>query len=144
MGFIKFDINHAGIEELSGIPGMDERTAQAIIEHRRTIGQFHEFDDIRKVEGILDTMVDRLQEHTWVGPLHDSEKTDINHACKDELAILPFIGTRNAETIVSYRKLNGEFQSIEDVDAIPGIDESVKRMLKRYTRICSEHMACSV
>ncbi len=146
MEIIKFDINHAGIEELTGIPGFTQTDAQAIVNHRRGIGQFYQLDDLRKVDGLLENTIQLLEKHTWVGPVHEAEKTDINHACKNELSILPFVGSRNAEQIVTYRKLKGEFQSIDEVDSIPDIDESVKRMLKRYTRVCPEYSdaACAV
>ena len=46
---------------------------------------------------------------------------DINSAAAEELSALPGIGVELAERIVEYRAVNGEFQSVEDLDGVPGI-----------------------
>jgi competence protein ComEA len=51
-------------------------------------------------------------------------KIDINTADEDALQTLPGIGPSRAADIVSYRKKNGPFSSIEDIMKVPGIKEA--------------------
>ncbi|WP_395344559.1 ComEA family DNA-binding protein [Ningiella sp. W23] len=53
---------------------------------------------------------------------------NINKADSSALTSLPGIGQKKAEAIVSYRELNGEFQSVEELGNVKGIG---KRMVER-------------
>ena len=46
---------------------------------------------------------------------------DVNTARPDELELLPRIGPELAERIVTFREEHGRFESLESLDAVPGI-----------------------
>ncbi|WP_371192569.1 ComEA family DNA-binding protein [Glaciecola sp. SC05] len=53
---------------------------------------------------------------------------NINTADIDTLSSLPGIGPKKAESIVSYRELNGNFQSVDELSNVKGIG---KRMVEK-------------
>ena len=55
----------------------------------------------------------------------DDGKVNINTADKNTLMSLPGIGEAKAEAIISYRREHGLFQSIEEIQKIPGIKQAV-------------------
>lgn len=59
-----------------------------------------------------------------------TSKISINTASKTELMRLNGIGESKAEAIISYRKLNGNFQSIEDLMKVKGIGEKIFAKIK--------------
>lgn len=60
---------------------------------------------------------------------------NINKASKDDLALLPGIGTVLAERIVAYRTANGPFQSIGDLLAVEGIGEKKLEAIRKHITI---------
>lgn len=57
-------------------------------------------------------------------------KVNINTASREELKTLNGIGDTRAESILSYRELNGPFQAIEDLMQVDGIKEGVFNKMK--------------
>ncbi|MBL8013678.1 MAG: helix-hairpin-helix domain-containing protein [Candidatus Omnitrophica bacterium] len=48
-------------------------------------------------------------------------KTNINTATKDELVRVPYIGEKGAQAIITYRRENGNFRTVDDLCKVPGI-----------------------
>lgn len=59
-----------------------------------------------------------------------SGKVNVNTASREELKTLNGIGDTRAESILSYRELNGPFQCIEDLMKVDGIKEGVFNKMK--------------
>jgi competence protein ComEA len=55
------DINKATKAELMGISGIGEKKAEAIIKYRKQHGKFKSVDDLKKVNGIGDTIVTNVK-----------------------------------------------------------------------------------
>jgi comEA protein len=51
----------------------------------------------------------------------ETSTVNINSANAEQLSSLPGIGLKKAEAIVAYRKLNGEFESVEEIVNVKGI-----------------------
>lgn len=64
-----------------------------------------------------------------------SIKINLNTATKEELMNLPGIGEHKAESIIEYRKQNGNFKKIEDIMQINGIKEAVFNNIKDYVSV---------
>ncbi len=57
---------------------------------------------------------------------------NINTADKMKLQELPGIGSSTAEKIITYRKENGKFKSIEDIKNVSGIGDAKFEMIKKH------------
>ena len=62
-------------------------------------------------------------------------KININTASKEELITLPKIGNVKADAIISYRKDNGNFNSIDEIKNVKGIGDSLFEAIKDYITI---------
>jgi competence protein ComEA len=58
---MRIDINSASSSELSLLPGLGERLAQRIVEDRDSRGAFTRVDDLQRVPGIGDSIIERLR-----------------------------------------------------------------------------------
>jgi len=59
-----------------------------------------------------------------------SGKININTAGKSELTVLPGIGDKRAQDIITYRQTSGAFKKIEDIMLVNGIKESIFNSIK--------------
>lgn len=62
----RVDINKAGVEELTALPGIGQSKAEAIV-HERKNGRFRSVDDLARVSGIGDKTLAQLRDHVMVG-----------------------------------------------------------------------------
>jgi competence protein ComEA len=63
----KIDINEASKEELIRIAGIDDKTAQAIIEYRESHGRINDIDELADAEEINPRDLDALREWLTTG-----------------------------------------------------------------------------
>ena len=57
------DVNHATKEELMGIPGVGEETAQKILDYRQRKGEIFRMEELLAVEGIGEKTLSQLEEY---------------------------------------------------------------------------------
>jgi len=62
-------------------------------------------------------------------------KVSINTATKNELMTLEGIGSSKAEAIINYRKENGRFNSIEEIQNVKGIGKTIYEKIKNNITI---------
>ena len=55
------NINTAGMTELTGLPGIGQTRAQAIIDHRNKHGPFEKIEDIMQVNGIKQAAFEQIR-----------------------------------------------------------------------------------
>lgn len=73
-----------------------------------------------------------VYESTAFDVRNQSYLVDINSANEHELRLLPGIGEVMAQKIVADRDANGPFQSIEDLERVPGIGKKKRESLEPF------------
>lgn len=76
-----------------------------------------------------------LESNGGNGSISDQSKVNINTASKEELMSIPGIGEAKALAILSYRKENGSFSSLEELKQVEGIKDGVYSKMKDYIEI---------
>jgi competence protein ComEA len=61
-----------------------------------------------------------------------TQKKNLNEATRKDLSNLPFMNTQRAELIVHYRENNGPFQSLADLNDVPGIGTKLSGLVAGY------------
>jgi competence protein ComEA len=56
---------------------------------------------------------------------------DINTATQSQLESLNGVGPKKAQAIIEYRKKNGAFKSVDDLDKVPGFGKKTVNSLKK-------------
>lgn len=65
----------------------------------------------------------------------DMKRIDINRANSEQLQLLPGIGPAISKRIVEYRKIHGDFKTIEDIIQVKGIGPKTFQRLKDYLTV---------
>jgi competence protein ComEA len=64
----RLDLNHAPRAELLQVPGIGPKTAECIVQYRRTHGRFRKLEDLKKVGGIGPKKFKRIAAWVYVEP----------------------------------------------------------------------------
>ncbi len=144
------DINLASAIDLQQVSGIGPSLSRNILEYRDAQGPFQTMDELQEVSGIGAERLKRLKERFTVGELaipsrpegvesdsatgsasprpairepraEGSDKIDLNAASAKELEALPGVGPVLAEAIIKHRQRRGPFQSIAQIQEVPGI-----------------------
>lgn len=60
---------------------------------------------------------------------------NINTATKEELTSLKGIGEKRAQEIIDYRKKNGDFKSVDDLEKVPGIGPGIMKQIRSQVTV---------
>ncbi len=63
----KIDLNTATVEQLKGLPGIGEKTAEAIVKHRKEHGNFQSVDELLEIKGIGKKKLGKIRPLVTVG-----------------------------------------------------------------------------
>ena len=74
-------------------------------------------------------------EEAWPESLLPGEKINLNTADEYELQRLPGIGEQRAADIIAYRQANGPFETVDDLDEVPGIGQGILDGLRDYAAV---------
>jgi competence protein ComEA len=72
----RININTAGVHELTMLPRIGGKTAEAIVEYRRANGPFASFDDLQKVKGVGPSTIEAIRPHAMCAPVPKAPAED--------------------------------------------------------------------
>lgn len=124
------DVNTADTSAFIALPGIGARLAARIINFRERLGGFHSIDQLSEVYGLPDSTFRKIR--SWLRISSSVKKIDINTAGLDVLKQHPYIRWNIAKAIVAYREQHGTFKSLEELQHIGVIDDSVFRKILPY------------
>jgi competence protein ComEA len=153
----RVDLNEARRAELLQLPGVGPGLADRILEYRRSSGGFRDVAELRKVQGVGPTTLERLRPLVFVrsaaddvvevalvpnkapaAPLNKAaslkEPIDVNTASLAELQKLPGIGPKMSQRIVDERDKHA-FTTVNDLRRVPGIGPKTFDKIKPYVTV---------
>ena len=119
------DLNIADSASLKKVYGIGEKLAARILKYREALGGFVSMEQVREVYRLDSSVIRSVNNRFFVHPGFVPRRLDINKAGRLELAAHPYLSSKVAHAIVSYRFNHGEFRRIEDLRKIPAMDSVI-------------------
>ena len=129
---ILIDINHATKEDLIKIYGIGEAISQRILKQKETLGGFVSMEQMRDVWGLSPEVIENLNTHFKIATLPEFKKIDINNASLKELSQFYYFKYALAKEIITFRSMNGDFATIEDLTKIKGFPVDKAKIIDLY------------
>ena len=128
------DINNADTATWKQLKGIGSAYAKRIVNFRTKLGGFVSIEQVGETYGLPDSVFQKVKQQ-----LRFSNSTinqiDVNNSTVDELKAHPYIGFSVANAIVQYRNQHGQFSTINDLQKIAAIDESLYRKISPYLTV---------
>lgn len=126
------DLNQATAEELMHINGIGPTLSKRIVKFRDRLGGFVVNEQLYDVYGLEPEVVQRTLEQFQVLQPPVIKKININQAAEEELAQLVYITQDMAREIVSHRKRNGLFSSLNELSGVESFPADAIERIKLY------------
>lgn len=127
-----FDLNSVSAEELKTIYGIGDFRANAIIKYRSMLGGYFLKEQLLEVYGI-DSIYPSIENQLEV-KTKNLRTININTAYEPELKH-PYISKQFAILLVNYRKMHGNFKSVEEIKNLPLLNDELYRKLAPYLSV---------
>lgn len=114
---IKKSINFATNEDLIKISGIGEGISARILNEKEKFGGFASMEQMQFIWGLEPIIVEKLRERFFTEN-EIVKKWQINEMNIKDLATFPYFNYKIAKNIVTFRSMNGDFKSKEDLKAI--------------------------
>ena len=130
------DVDHASVAELARLPRVGPRLAKVIIADREAHGPFRTLAGLDRVNGIGPGLLKLVASHvTFSGagsatPAAVPGPLNINSATAAELDGLSGIGPAKAAAILRYREQHGRFNSVSELERVPGFGPAAVARLR--------------
>lgn len=127
------NLNSADTVDLLKIPGIGPFYARQILKYRKMLGGYVKPEQISEVYGLE-------QKYQKFLPYLNADsvkvhKIDINKAKYYDILKHPYVDKRLAYQITEFRRLNGDFNSVEDIRKIKNLPDSLIKRILPYLKI---------
>ncbi|MFN5421987.1 MAG: helix-hairpin-helix domain-containing protein [bacterium] len=116
------DINSMDSAALEKLPGIGEKLSSRIIRYRERLGGFVSLSQLSEVYGLSDSVMQRIAPLLFVSDQFQPTKIDINKAEYTDFRKHPYFTHTIVKSMLVYRKANGPFISLEDMQRIISIE----------------------
>lgn len=117
---VQIDINEATPEDLIKLYGIGPALSERILKQKEQLGGFVSMTQMESIWGLSPEVIENLNKHFLVKSVPSVKKIKINSLSTKELAKFPYFNFTIAKEIVTFRSMNGEIKSIEDLAKING------------------------
>ena len=125
------DINLADTTEFKKLKGVGSVYANRIVKFRNSLGGYFSIDQINDVWGISDSLFMDIEPYLSLDT-SQIKKKNINELEKEVLVKHPYINWKKAKAILSYKKMHGEYKSMDDFEKLHGLDHAFVDTLRQY------------
>lgn len=125
------EINRADTTAFKSLRGIGSVYANRIVKFRNSLGGYFTVDQIRDVWGVSDSLFIAIEPYLTIDTSYLVKK-NINLLEKEKLIKHPYIDWKKAKAIISYKKMHGHYQSIDDFKNLHGIEEDFVDTLRYY------------
>jgi competence ComEA-like helix-hairpin-helix protein len=129
---VQKDINSASKEELMEVYGIGDKISDIILQEKEKFGAFATIDQLEYVWGISPEALNDVKKRFYVKSDVLIKKVNINNLSTKELAKFPYFKYALAKEIVTYRSMNGDFKSIDDLTKIKGMPNEKIKIIALY------------
>ncbi len=112
---VLIDINQATQEDLIKIYGIGEAISLRILKLKENLGGFVSMEQMNDVWGLSPEVIENLNTHFKVSAIPNLKKIDINNASIKELSQFSYFKYSLAKQIVTFRSMNGDIKTKEDL-----------------------------
>ncbi len=118
------DINRAGVEAWTALPGIGETRARQLVNYREKLGGYTSVSQVAEMHGLPDSVFQRIRPNLVIES-PDIRKINLNTVSQADLDAHPYISKRQAELIVAYREQHGAFSSPDDLGKMRAFSDQV-------------------
>jgi len=125
------NINVADSFAFKKLPGIGDKYSSRIVRYRNWLGGFYAKEQLLEVYGIDSALFHRISPYIL---LEDDtlRKININVCGVKDLSAHPYVSYKLAKLIVKYREHHGMYSSLDELKAIPLVDEQLFRKIVFY------------
>ncbi len=128
---IHIELNSADTSELVLLKGIGSGFAKSIVKYREKLGGFYHKNQLLEVWGMDSVRLNKIYGSVSVNPSL-IRKININAGDIKSLMKHPYIDFYLARSIINYRKLNGRFTSLQQIQLISGMYKELYAKLEPY------------
>lgn len=129
----KIDINTADSAMLTNIKGIGPAYSSRIIKYRDLLGGFIAKEQLKEVWGLSEETYQMALPQIVVSD--NIQKININKATADALKQHPYINWKIANAIEKYRKANGNYKSLADLNKLHLLDKATIEKISPYLTV---------
>lgn len=131
---IIYDLNEADTAAFQTIRGIGSVLAKRIVRYRAALGGFVSTAQLKEVYGLDTAVIALTLQRFHFNEDFKPSQIDINKATEKELASHPYIHSKLAKTIITYRFQHGSFGEIADLLNLELMDQQIFDRVKPYLK----------
>lgn len=128
------ELNSADTLDLQQLRGIGPGFARRIVGYRRRLGGYTDPGQLLEIEG-LDTARFRVIAANLTVNTDSVKPLDLNRVTMKELLRHPYFPFPVAKNIILYRQKNKRFRSVDELNTIGGVSDSLFRRMVPYVRV---------
>jgi DNA uptake protein ComE-like DNA-binding protein len=134
---LNLDLNTVNEQEIQCVKGIGPAFARRIIKYRKLLGGYVRIDQLMEVYGMDSARYTAIKSYFTLG--QDSiRKFPLNKVSFRALKYHPYISEELAYEITNYRKISGNFRSVEDLRKIKLVNDSLYQKIYLYFAVESK------